>query len=117
MTSPSARREPPQPASPRSARRRRWSRAGAWRAAGHRGRGTRVVDQDTGKIKTDKDGDKVYESVLLAEDEFGRIELVKVGGKQKSKTFRTKALANNFLSTLRQAAKRGRDLRRRDRTP
>ncbi|MEV0424498.1 hypothetical protein [Streptosporangium canum] len=66
-----------------------------------------MVDQDTGKIKTDKDGTKVYESVLLAEDEFGRIELVKVGGKRKSKTFRTKALADNFLSPLRQAAKRG----------
>lgn len=31
----------------------------------------------------------------------------KVGGKQKSKTFRTKALADNFLSALRQAAKKG----------
>ncbi|MGW5261796.1 tyrosine-type recombinase/integrase [Microbispora sp. NPDC004025] len=31
----------------------------------------------------------------------------KVGGRQKSKTFRTKALAENFLSDLRQAAKRG----------
>ncbi|MER5325682.1 hypothetical protein [Streptosporangium roseum] len=70
-------------------------------------REARVVDQDTGKIKTDKDSNEVYESVLLAEDEFGRIELVKVGGKQKSKTFRTKALADNFLFTLRQAAKRG----------
>ncbi|MEU1731644.1 hypothetical protein [Streptosporangium sp. NPDC020145] len=39
----------------------------------------RVIDQDSGKIKTDKDGNKVYESVLLAEDELGRIELVKVG--------------------------------------
>ncbi|GAA3409122.1 SCO3933 family regulatory protein [Streptosporangium vulgare] len=39
----------------------------------------RVVDQDTGKIKTDKEGNKIYESVLLAEDELGRIELVKVG--------------------------------------
>ncbi|MCG5215447.1 SCO3933 family regulatory protein [Streptosporangium soli] len=39
----------------------------------------RVIDQDTGKIKTDKDGNKVFETVLLAEDEFGRIELVKVG--------------------------------------
>lgn len=39
----------------------------------------RVVDQETGKIKTDKEGNKVYESVLLAEDELGRIELVKVG--------------------------------------
>ncbi|GAT70271.1 integrase [Planomonospora sphaerica] len=31
----------------------------------------------------------------------------KVGGKQKSKSFRTKALGENFLSALRQAAKRG----------
>ncbi|MGW4662258.1 hypothetical protein [Streptosporangium sandarakinum] len=31
----------------------------------------------------------------------------KVGGKQKSKSFRTKALGDNFLSALRQAAKRG----------
>ncbi len=31
----------------------------------------------------------------------------KVGGRQRSKTFRTKALAENFLSDLRQAAKRG----------
>ncbi|MFF0243552.1 tyrosine-type recombinase/integrase [Streptosporangium sandarakinum] len=31
----------------------------------------------------------------------------KVGGRQKSKTLRTKALAENFLSDLRQAAKRG----------
>lgn len=31
----------------------------------------------------------------------------KVGGRQKSKTLRTKALAESFLSDLRQAAKRG----------
>ena len=31
----------------------------------------------------------------------------KVGGKEKSKTLRTKALAENFLSDLRQAAKNG----------
>ncbi|GAT69019.1 integrase [Planomonospora sphaerica] len=31
----------------------------------------------------------------------------KVGGREKSKTMRTKALAENFLSDLRQAAKRG----------
>ncbi|MEU7890725.1 hypothetical protein AB0B54_34920 [Microbispora bryophytorum] len=31
----------------------------------------------------------------------------KVGPKEKSKTFRTKALAENFVSDLRQAAKRG----------
>lgn len=31
----------------------------------------------------------------------------KVGGRQKSKTLRTKALAENLLSDLRQAAKRG----------
>jgi hypothetical protein len=39
----------------------------------------RLVDQDTGKFKLDKDGNKIYETVLLAEDEYGRIELVKVG--------------------------------------
>ncbi|WP_230984910.1 hypothetical protein [Microbispora oryzae] len=31
----------------------------------------------------------------------------KVGPKERSKTFRTKALAENFVSDLRQAAKRG----------
>ncbi|KAB8178349.1 hypothetical protein [Microbispora catharanthi] len=39
----------------------------------------RVLNQDTGEIKTDKHGNTVYEIVLSVEDEFGRIELVKVG--------------------------------------
>jgi hypothetical protein len=39
----------------------------------------RLVNQDTGEIKKDKDGQIVQEVVLLAEDESGRIELVKVG--------------------------------------
>ena len=39
----------------------------------------RVLNQDTGEIKTDKNGNTVYEIVLSVEDEFGRIELVKVG--------------------------------------
>ncbi|MCW2882527.1 MAG: hypothetical protein JWQ95_6627 [Sphaerisporangium sp.] len=39
----------------------------------------RLLNQDTGQIKVDKEGNTIYEAVLLAEDDFGRIELVKVG--------------------------------------
>ncbi|WP_424529231.1 hypothetical protein ACOZ38_06585 [Sphaerisporangium viridialbum] len=39
----------------------------------------RLVNQDTGEIKKDKDGQIVHEVVLLAEDDAGRIELLKVG--------------------------------------
>ncbi|MFI6321559.1 hypothetical protein ACIBG8_28755 [Nonomuraea sp. NPDC050556] len=38
----------------------------------------RLVSQESGVIKTDKDGNTIYETVLMAEDTFGRIELVKV---------------------------------------
>ncbi|GIH91676.1 hypothetical protein ACFFMN_29510 [Planobispora siamensis] len=39
----------------------------------------RLLDYESGKIKVDKQGNTIYETVLLAEDEFGRMELVKVG--------------------------------------
>jgi hypothetical protein len=39
----------------------------------------RLLNQDTGEIKKDKTGQIVQEVVLLAEDQTGRIELVKVG--------------------------------------
>ncbi|GAA1290353.1 hypothetical protein Psi02_15570 [Planotetraspora silvatica] len=38
----------------------------------------RILNQDTGEIKTDKNGQTVYEIVMSVEDELGRIELVKV---------------------------------------
>ncbi|WP_157255161.1 hypothetical protein [Nonomuraea typhae] len=38
----------------------------------------RLVNKDTGQIKTDKEGNTLYETVLIAEDTLGRIELVKV---------------------------------------
>jgi len=38
----------------------------------------RVLNAETGEIKTDKDGNAVYELVVSVEDAFGRIELVKV---------------------------------------
>ncbi|MEW1836600.1 hypothetical protein AB0392_01410 [Nonomuraea angiospora] len=38
----------------------------------------RLANQDTGEIKTDKNGQTIYEVILMAEDEFGRIELVRV---------------------------------------
>ncbi|MER6946534.1 hypothetical protein ABT294_21120 [Nonomuraea sp. NPDC000554] len=38
----------------------------------------RLANQDTGEIKTDKHGNTIYEVILMAEDEFGRIELVRV---------------------------------------
>ncbi|MEU7004501.1 hypothetical protein [Nonomuraea sp. NPDC046570] len=39
----------------------------------------RVLNRDTGEIKTDKNGNTVYEVTVSVEDEFGRIELVKIG--------------------------------------
>ncbi|GGL39695.1 hypothetical protein HS048_02360 [Planomonospora sp. ID91781] len=38
----------------------------------------RLVNKDTGEIKRDKDGNVMYELTLLIEDEFNRMELVKV---------------------------------------
>ncbi|GGP91918.1 SCO3933 family regulatory protein [Streptosporangium pseudovulgare] len=38
----------------------------------------RLVSRDTGEIKRDKDGNVMYELTLLIEDEFNRMELVKV---------------------------------------
>lgn len=38
----------------------------------------RVLNAETGEVKTDKDGNAVYELVVSVEDAFGRIELVKV---------------------------------------
>ncbi|MFD2348691.1 hypothetical protein ACFSTC_03685 [Nonomuraea ferruginea] len=39
----------------------------------------RVLNRDTGEIKTDKNGNTVYEVTVSVEDETGRIELVKIG--------------------------------------
>ncbi|MFG1617896.1 hypothetical protein ACGFI3_34510 [Nonomuraea wenchangensis] len=39
----------------------------------------RVLNKDTGEIKTDKHGNTVYEVTVSVEDEFGRIELLKIG--------------------------------------
>ncbi|MEU7899994.1 hypothetical protein AB0B45_45070 [Nonomuraea sp. NPDC049152] len=39
----------------------------------------RVLNRDTGEIKTDKNGNTVFEVTVSVEDEFGRIELVKIG--------------------------------------
>ena len=39
----------------------------------------RLLNKDTGEIKTDKNGNTVYEVTVSVEDEFGRIELVKIG--------------------------------------
>jgi hypothetical protein len=39
----------------------------------------RVLNRDTGEIKTDKNGNTVYEVMVSVEDETGRIELVKIG--------------------------------------
>jgi hypothetical protein len=39
----------------------------------------RVLNQNTGEIKTDRNGQTVYEVVMSVEDDFGRIELVKIG--------------------------------------
>ncbi|MFI6599129.1 hypothetical protein ACIBHX_22965 [Nonomuraea sp. NPDC050536] len=39
----------------------------------------RVLNRDTGEIKTDKNGNTVYEITASVEDEFGRIELIKIG--------------------------------------
>lgn len=38
----------------------------------------RLVSKETGEIKRDKDGNTMYEVTLLIEDDFGRMELVKV---------------------------------------
>jgi hypothetical protein len=38
----------------------------------------RLLNKDTGEIKTDKNGNTVYEVTVSVEDEFGRIELVKI---------------------------------------
>ncbi|MEV7007199.1 hypothetical protein [Streptosporangium sp. NPDC051022] len=38
----------------------------------------RLVSKETGEIKRDKDGNTMYELTLLFEDEFNRMELVKV---------------------------------------
>lgn len=38
----------------------------------------RLVSKETGEIKRDKDGNIMYEITLLIEDQFGRMELVKV---------------------------------------
>lgn len=39
----------------------------------------RVLNRETGEIKTDKQGNTVYEVTVSVEDEFGRIELLKIG--------------------------------------
>ncbi|MFF3667236.1 SCO3933 family regulatory protein [Microtetraspora malaysiensis] len=39
----------------------------------------RLLNQHTGEVKTDKNGQTVYEVVTSVEDDFGRIELVKIG--------------------------------------
>ncbi|GAA4092314.1 hypothetical protein [Nonomuraea soli] len=38
----------------------------------------RVLNRDTGEIKTDKHGNTVFEITASVEDEFGRIELMKI---------------------------------------
>lgn len=39
----------------------------------------RVLNKETGEVKTDKSGQTVYEVALSATDESGRIELIRVG--------------------------------------
>lgn len=39
----------------------------------------RVLNQETGEVKTDKSGQTVFEVALSVTDENGRIELVRVG--------------------------------------
>src|ERR1700754_1007040 len=39
----------------------------------------RIVNKDTGEIKTDKNGNTVYEVLFSVEDTAGKIELVKIG--------------------------------------
>lgn len=39
----------------------------------------RVLNRDTGELKTDKSGQPVYEVTLSVEDEYDRIELIKIG--------------------------------------
>jgi hypothetical protein len=38
----------------------------------------RLVSRETGEVKRDRDGNTMYEVTLLAEDQQGRMELVKV---------------------------------------
>ncbi|MFF3668528.1 SCO3933 family regulatory protein [Microtetraspora malaysiensis] len=38
----------------------------------------RLVSKETGEVKRDRDGNVMYEVTLMVEDEFGRMELVKV---------------------------------------
>jgi len=38
----------------------------------------RLVNKDTGEVKTDRNGNTVYELTLLIEDESNRMELVRV---------------------------------------
>jgi hypothetical protein len=38
----------------------------------------RLVNKETGEIKRDRDGNTMYEVTLLIEDDFSRMELVKV---------------------------------------
>ncbi|GGP13505.1 hypothetical protein [Nonomuraea glycinis] len=37
-----------------------------------------MLNRDTGEIKTDRNGNTVYEVTVSVEDELGRIELVKI---------------------------------------
>ncbi|MEV6986855.1 hypothetical protein AB0M95_37130 [Sphaerisporangium sp. NPDC051017] len=39
----------------------------------------RLVNKDTGEIKRDKNGNIVYEVTVSVEDDFGRLELLKIG--------------------------------------
>ncbi|GGL19175.1 hypothetical protein Sme01_36280 [Sphaerisporangium melleum] len=39
----------------------------------------RLVNKDTGEIKRDKNGNIVYEVTVSVEDDFGRLELMKIG--------------------------------------
>jgi hypothetical protein len=39
----------------------------------------RLVNKETGEIKRDKNGNIVYEVTVTVEDDFGRLELLKIG--------------------------------------
>ncbi|SDR05256.1 hypothetical protein [Thermostaphylospora chromogena] len=39
----------------------------------------RLLNKDTGEVKTDKNGNTVYEITASVEDDSGRIELVRIG--------------------------------------